>query len=168
MGIGSVLQLSDYVWVQPFDLVKHRNGAKELLDCLEQRVTCKTPFFIGTIVESENVQQASLGSEWLRGENSLLGTHFNVKSEVGIQQGTINRIAVKMFIERVSPRSQLMIIGAGPDALSLTQGAKSLGWNVTVVDQRPDYTKRFVNIAEVINIARADYVKLQILMEPLS
>lgn len=46
------------------------------------------------------------------------------------------------FIELLQPAIDLVIVGAGNDALPLTQMAKILGWQVTVIDGRPNYNTR--------------------------
>ncbi|NCD70972.1 XdhC family protein [Mucilaginibacter agri] len=43
------------------------------------------------------------------------------------------------FVEYVKPMVSLVIIGAGNDAIPLTKIAAVLGWDITVVDGRPNY-----------------------------
>ncbi len=43
------------------------------------------------------------------------------------------------FVECVKPLISLIILGAGNDAIPLTRIANILGWNITVVDGRPNY-----------------------------
>jgi xanthine dehydrogenase accessory factor len=43
------------------------------------------------------------------------------------------------FLECVKPLISLVIVGAGNDAVPLTKIAAILGWNITVVDGRPNY-----------------------------
>lgn len=50
--------------------------------------------------------------------------------------------AIEVFLEIIQPPTPLIIFGAGPDAVPLSQLAKGLGWHVTVVDHRPAYAKR--------------------------
>ncbi len=46
------------------------------------------------------------------------------------------------FVETLSPAVRLVIFGAGEDAVPLTNLAKYLGWNVTVIDGRAHYARR--------------------------
>ena len=46
---------------------------------------------------------------------------------------------VRLFVSRVMPPRQLLLIGAGPDAVPVVDLAASLGWRVTVADHRPAY-----------------------------
>jgi len=43
------------------------------------------------------------------------------------------------FVECVKPLISLVVLGAGYDAIPLTKIAKVLGWDITVVDGRPNY-----------------------------
>jgi xanthine dehydrogenase accessory factor len=56
------------------------------------------------------------------------------------------------FIEYIKPVISLVIIGAGNDAVPLTQIAAILGWDITVIDGRPNYAlpQRFPLAANVI------------------
>ena len=46
---------------------------------------------------------------------------------------------ISAFYDRIQPPRQLLIIGAGADAIPLLHCAKSLEWRVSVVDHRPAY-----------------------------
>lgn len=48
----------------------------------------------------------------------------------------------EIFIEFIQPPVPLVIFGAGHDAPPVVELAKALGWQVTVVDSRPDYAKK--------------------------
>lgn len=63
------------------------------------------------------------------------------------------------FIELVKPRISLIIVGAGNDAIPLTQLAGVLGWEITVVDGRPNYAlkERFPSAQNVI-LSKAEQV----------
>ena len=49
---------------------------------------------------------------------------------------------VEVLIEYVAPPISLVVFGAGMDALPVVQGARQLGWHVTVADHRPAYANR--------------------------
>ena len=63
---------------------------------------------------------------------------------------------VEAFLEALQPPPTLAIFGAGYDALPVAQGAKNLGWRVTVADHRPAYAtaERFPS-ADVVVLATA-------------
>jgi xanthine/CO dehydrogenase XdhC/CoxF family maturation factor len=45
----------------------------------------------------------------------------------------------RMFVATVVPQKELLLLGAGPDALPVVEFATTLGWRVTLVDHRPAY-----------------------------
>ncbi len=63
------------------------------------------------------------------------------------------------FIECVKPLISLVILGAGNDAIPLTQIAAVLGWHTTVIDGRPSYAthQRFPSAKKVL-VAKPEQV----------
>jgi xanthine dehydrogenase accessory factor len=63
------------------------------------------------------------------------------------------------FIECVKPLITLVILGAGNDAVPLTKMASVLGWNITVVDGRPNYAsaERFPEANKLL-VAKPDQI----------
>lgn len=59
-----------------------------------------------------------------------------------IESHVINNHVVKAFYDPLPPPLQLLVLGAGADAIPLVQCAKSLGWRVTVADHRLDHIKK--------------------------
>jgi xanthine/CO dehydrogenase XdhC/CoxF family maturation factor len=49
---------------------------------------------------------------------------------------------VRAFLEVLDPPLRLVVCGAGHDAIPLVRAASVLGWNVTVVDDRPAFLTR--------------------------
>lgn len=63
------------------------------------------------------------------------------------------------FIELLQPAVSLVVVGAGNDAIPLVQMAKILGWQVTLVDGRPNYnTNERFPLADEHIIARPEEV----------
>lgn len=58
----------------------------------------------------------------------------------------------ELFFENINPPLNLLLFGAGYDALPLVKFAKELGWRVSVVDHRPAYanSKRLPEADEII------------------
>src|SRR5271170_6183174 len=48
----------------------------------------------------------------------------------------------EVFYDFIDPPVSLIVFGAGHDAQPLVTLAKQIGWNVTVVDDRPAYATR--------------------------
>lgn len=72
-----------------------------------------------------------------------------VYKEIDIEEKTVS-----IFIQKILPPRQLLLLGAGPDAVPLAQMAAQLRWHVTVADHRPANldTSRFpesVSLTEV-------------------
>ena len=67
------------------------------------------------------------------------------------------------FIEVVKPRVELVIVGAGNDAIPLAELAHVLGWGITVVDGRADYAtpQRFPKAHQII-LSKADQMVSQL------
>jgi xanthine/CO dehydrogenase XdhC/CoxF family maturation factor len=56
-----------------------------------------------------------------------------------------------VFVNAVEPPPQIMILGAGPDAMPVARAAQELGWAVSVYDHRPAYaTSEHFPGAEII------------------
>jgi xanthine dehydrogenase accessory factor len=71
----------------------------------------------------------------------------DAKNALDNQQSSITAYeGYTAFVECVKPLISLVIVGAGNDAIPLTNVAAVLGWNITVVDGRPNYVtaKRFL------------------------
>jgi len=62
--------------------------------------------------------------------------------DVGMAETRIVEFAesgVRLFISRAVPPRELLLVGAGPDAVPVVEFAAALGWRVTLADHRPAY-----------------------------
>lgn len=59
-----------------------------------------------------------------------------------IESHAIDGHVIKAFYDPVQPPSQLLLVGAGTDAVPVVQCAKALGWRVAIVDHRPGHIKK--------------------------
>ena len=59
-----------------------------------------------------------------------------------------------VFYDVIKPASRLLILGAGPDAVPVTEFAAKLGWHITLLDHRPAYIRpeRFPAADQLLNI----------------
>lgn len=73
---------------------------------------------------------------------------------------------ISAFIEYVAPPISLVIIGAGNDAIPMSQIAYILGWDVKVVDGRQTHAKtdRFINACQVL-VSKPEAVLEQITLD---
>jgi xanthine/CO dehydrogenase XdhC/CoxF family maturation factor len=59
-----------------------------------------------------------------------------VSRELAIERG---RGRLRAFVQFLAPPPQLLLCGAGADAVPVVSAARALGWRVTVIDHRPAY-----------------------------
>ena len=67
----------------------------------------------------------------------------------------------EVFLEFIAPPLNLIVFGAGADAVPLAELAKNLGWRVAIIDHRSAFAtmERFPN-ADEITVARAENLNL--------
>lgn len=77
------------------------------------------------------------------------------RSEIRLYQADTEYTA---FVEHIKPVISLVIVGAGNDAIPLTRIAAVLGWNITVIDGRPNYAvkQRFPFAQNIVTAKPAD------------
>ncbi len=56
-----------------------------------------------------------------------------------MREYTIGENTFEIFFENISPSLNLLIFGAGYDALPLMKFAREIGWRVTAIDHRPAF-----------------------------
>jgi xanthine/CO dehydrogenase XdhC/CoxF family maturation factor len=73
------------------------------------------------------------------------------------------------FVETISPPQELIIFGSGPDAVPLCAIAKTLGWHVSVVANRPASmaAERFA-MADALHVTGADDPLAGVMISPRS
>lgn len=97
------------------------------------------------------------GFEALPYKNELLE---DAKNALSNQRSSVTAYeGYTAFVECVKPLISLVILGAGNDAIPLTNIAAVLGWNITVADGRPNYAtaERFPSANQII-VAKPDQV----------
>ncbi len=85
----------------------------------------------------------------------------NQRSSVNQYQLLAGKVSI--FIELIQPPPQLMIFGAGRDAVPVAEFAKALGWCVTIIDCRAtEVTKERFMMADAIALTRRDILSQEI------
>ena len=64
---------------------------------------------------------------------------FDQEIPPGWQLGHYRTADWSVWVEQLQPPPQLVVCGAGPDAVPLVRGALGLGWDVRLVDHRPAF-----------------------------
>lgn len=104
----------------------------------------------GSCLYLEGSKTLQYGLENLPYKNELLEDARNV---LGNQRSAVTAYqGYTAFVECVKPLISLVIVGAGNDAIPLSRIAVVLGWDITVVDGRPNYasTERFPSIKKIM------------------
>lgn len=88
------------------------------------------------------------------GDAELADAVRAVLDEAGPEAGcrAVPGSEIELYVERVSPPAELVIVGAGHIARPLCAIGALMGWRVTVLDDRPDFARseRFPEAARVI------------------
>jgi xanthine dehydrogenase accessory factor len=90
-----------------------------------------------TSLEKTPVQPAELNHSLTEDLEDVLRSRKHQCKTYSLADGTI-----EIFLECVQPPVPLVIFGAGQDAIPVVEGAKQLGWHVTVCDNRPGFVTR--------------------------
>jgi xanthine/CO dehydrogenase XdhC/CoxF family maturation factor len=81
---------------------------------------------------------------------------FGLGAEAEVRRYRAGQESIEIFFENVSPPLNLLLFGAGYDALPLAKFAKELGWRVSIVDHRPAFANaERLPDADEIAVARA-------------
>ena len=129
----------------------------EKCDYMKKVFTAESPFAIATITKAENPE--TLGKKWIVNNeqeeifSGSLALHDDVRKRKPML--TALNTETEIFLDYIDPVPELIIFGAGPDALPLVRTVKNLGWTVKVSDHRPGFvTKENFPIADELFHAR--------------
>lgn len=105
-----------------------------------------------------DIQELALTSSITRDAHIALHNQQSVVKQYQWSTG-----CAEVLIEVIEPAPSLVVFGAGQDALPVVQLAKTLGWEVTVVDCRAsEATKERFAIADHIILTRRDALVSQV------
>jgi xanthine dehydrogenase accessory factor len=146
-GLGVGCNGAIDIFLEPY--YPHKKADEEY--SLEKMFTLgiSQPLSIITIVDAED--PSLIGKKWLVTPEDNITEHALLKEIVSelerkllrkekglsILYSELGRLEV--FFDFQIPTPNLIIFGAGPDAVSLVNGAKQLGWGISIVDHRPGY-----------------------------
>jgi xanthine dehydrogenase accessory factor len=144
--------------------------AADLAGVLRTAIESRCPIAVTTVLRSDDSSvepgarltlsstgdaRGSLGTASLDGAAVAAASELlrQAHSEIRVLDG-----GTLVFVEVLEPPPKLLICGAGHDAISLVRGAAFLGWNVTVVDDRPGLLtpERFPEAGELVAVDRPD------------
>lgn len=103
----------------------------------------------GGITEAKVIGEAKQALK--EGKERLLNYHLT-KKQAALDEGAICGGEMKVFIDILQPREELLIFGAGHIAVCVSRLAKMVGFKVTVVDSRKEFANqdRFPEADEII------------------
>jgi xanthine/CO dehydrogenase XdhC/CoxF family maturation factor len=131
------------------------------LDRISAALRLRTPIWFATIVRSTS-DAWPVGRCVFDGETAD-GIGLAVKDKLAHSNGVDSSPELtevrtpdarfSVFLDRVDPPPEILLLGAGPDASPVARAAGELGWAVTVYDHRPAYAikEHFAQASEVIS-----------------
>ncbi len=148
-GLGLGCNGAIEVFIEPAD--RAVEAARALRTALEE----EQPISLVTVIESTEPEAIAPGARLIvmpdgAVEGSLGRSDVDAEAIatarelLTTERSEIRTVAegVRAFVEILDPPLRLLICGAGHDAVPLVRAASLLGWNVTVVDDRPAFLNR--------------------------
>lgn len=149
MGCGGVIDVL-------IESLSNNNSVSQLFfieDCFKSQQLG----LIATVVALEGEVNINIGSRLMMKSdgtliNQIENTHFTsilikdiektlIQKQNYTQSYSLPQGKISVFLEVIHPPTQLLIFGAGYDAIPVVNFAKQLGWHVTVIDHREEYLK---------------------------
>jgi xanthine dehydrogenase accessory factor len=148
-GLGLGCNGAIEVFIEPAD--RAVEAARALRTALEE----DRPISLVTVIESTEPETIAPGArlivmpdgavEGSLGRSDVAAEAIAAARELlTTERSEIRTLAegIRAFVEILEPPLRLVICGAGHDAVPLVRAASLLGWNVTVVDDRPAFLNR--------------------------
>jgi len=110
----------------------------------------------GGITEARVIEEAKQALR--EGKGRLLAYHLT-KEQAALDEGAICGGDMKVFIDVLQPKEEVLIFGAGHVAVCVSKLAKMVGFKVTIIDDREEFANqdRFPEADEIVteDIGRA-------------
>jgi xanthine dehydrogenase accessory factor len=144
-GLGLGCNGAIEVFIEP------AGNAAEVAGALRAALEEERPISVVTVVESSRadvqpgarlVVRPDGTTDGTLGDASVEATALDVASALlRAERSEVRALAdgVRAFVEVLDPPLRLIVCGAGHDAIPLVRASSVLGWNVTVVDDRPGF-----------------------------
>ena len=103
----------------------------------------------GGITEAKVIKEAKQALK--EGKGKLL-TYRLTKEQAALDEGAICGGEMKVFIDILQPKEEVLIFGAGHIAVCVSKLAKTVGFRVTIIDDRKEFANqdRFPEADEII------------------
>jgi xanthine dehydrogenase accessory factor len=144
-GLGLGCNGAIEVFIEP------ASNAAEVAGALRAALEEERPISVVTVVESSRadvepgarlVVRPDGTTDGALGDASVEATALDVATALlRAERSEVRALAdgVRAFVEVLDPPLRLVVCGAGHDAIPLVRASSVLGWNVTVVDDRPAF-----------------------------
>ena len=132
--------------------------ARDLAALLDRALGADTPSVIATVIRSPDAERGTpqIGShalfqlgeiqsigKWGSGSELTDANRYVAEALAAGRRGVVREIgSTEIAFEVVMPAIRLVICGAGPDAAPVARLGTELGWDVTVIDNRPVSAER--------------------------
>ncbi|MCC3357944.1 XdhC family protein [Bacillus sp. REN16] len=144
LGVGCNGEIT--IWLSLIDPINKKFETDKMLNIFNKKYKRTTPYTIYTVLQSSNHRLMPLGHMLEASEIQESPNLIGLNSNSGMITHTflINNelVSTTLFLETITPTPNIVIFGAGPDAIPLIQQLKLLDWRVTVVDHRPGYLEQ--------------------------
>lgn len=103
----------------------------------------------GGITEAKVIEEVKQALK--EGKGKLLTYHLT-KEQAALDEGAICGGDMKVFIDVLQPKEEMLIFGAGHIAVYVSRLAKMVGFKVTIIDDRKEFANqdRFPEVDEII------------------
>jgi xanthine/CO dehydrogenase XdhC/CoxF family maturation factor len=159
-GLGLGCNGAIEVFIEPAE------QAAEVAGALRAALEEERPISVVTVLDSRNAAVAPGSRIVVRSDGTDQGTLgdprvdaaaiASARALLGQERSEVQSLTddVRAFVEVLDPPLRLVVCGAGHDAIPLVRAASVLGWNVTVVDDRPAFLtrERFPDAAAFVEI----------------
>jgi xanthine dehydrogenase accessory factor len=174
-GLGAGCNGAITVWLELFHPVRHPEAAALVMQELERRKTCASPYYAVTVMESEAPELMPVGSRWRFTEEQRSQPLPDVplseaspvplpRDRAGLVEWKLPGRAFRLFVEKVTPPPRLSIIGTNADAAMLCRMAKSFEWHVSMVYHQTAKASAdfFPEADEIIHVPRGHFADFPI------
>lgn len=143
------------VWLELFDPVNQPAQAERILDDMQQRSETCVPYEVVTVLVSSDMIAYPPGTRLARSSGDADQPPGTCRT-AGIIHEIKHGIELELLVERITPRPELVIIGAGEDARLLCSMAKLLQWKVSLLYHLTDRVsrERFPEADEILIVPR--------------
>lgn len=137
----------------------HYSNIHNPIELIKKAISKRQETVIVTLFDLKNKQQPQIGTSYIieQDGSANLKNEFRQAAQKVMDSASSEfiskpELASDAFLQYIEPAISLVIVGAGNDAVPLSQMATILGWEVKVVDGRNTHAKqdRFINACQVL------------------